>query len=115
MNRLCVILLSIAIGIVWGVAAGLLAGFGLIENYFSTVLFILVLSALVLLGYKAVGYLCPTSRIPLILSGISVIVNSLVLGLIGGTLVDVAVAIGFIFGIGFAVFAAMIIAMILTR
>ncbi|MBQ4602662.1 MAG: hypothetical protein IJB24_07365 [Clostridia bacterium] len=115
MNRFCAIILSIALGIVWGVVAGLLAGFGFIVDYFAPILFMLILSAVIFIGYAVARYFCGVSRLPLILSGSSVIVNTLALALISGLLVDFAVAIGFIFGIAFAVFAATVISVILTR
>lgn len=115
MNRLCAIILSIAIGIVWGVIAGLLAGFGFIGSYFAAVLFMLILSAVIFIGYAVARYFCGVSRLPLVLSAISVIVNTLALALISGVLVGVPVAIGFIFGIASAAFAATITSVILTR
>ncbi|MBR6513754.1 MAG: hypothetical protein IKT46_02850 [Clostridia bacterium] len=115
MNKICTILLIIAAAVISGVAAGLLAGFGLLGNYFAAVLFMLILSAIIFIGYALLRCFCCTSRLPLLLSGVSVLVNTLALGLVSGFLVDVAVAIGFIFAIAFAVFAAAIVAVIVSR
>lgn len=115
MNRICALIVSIAVGIIFGVAAGLLAGFGFIGSYFAAVIFILALSGVIFLGYAALRFLSCVSAIPLILSGASVVVNTLVLALISGSLVGVPVAIGFIFGIGFGLFAAAVTAVIIRR
>ncbi|MBR4881822.1 MAG: hypothetical protein IKU19_07800 [Clostridia bacterium] len=115
MNKICALLLIIAAAVIGGVVAGLLAGFGLLGNYFATVLFMLILSAIIFVGYALLRCFCCGGRLPLILSGLSVLVNTLALALVGGFLVDVAVAIGFIFGIAFAVFAAAVIAVIVSR
>ncbi len=115
MNRICALIISIAVGIVAGVAAGLLAGFGFIGSYFAAVIFILALSAVIFLGYAVLRYLSCACTIPLILSGTSVIANTLVLALISGSLVGVPVAIGFIFGIGFGIFAAAVTSVIICR
>ncbi len=115
MNRTCTLIVSIAVGIVFGVIAGLLAGFGFIGSYFASVIFILALSAVIFLGYALIRFLSCASIVPLILSGASVIVNTLVLALISGLLVVVPVAIGFIFGIGFGLFAAAITSVIIRR
>lgn len=115
MNRICGLIISIAVGIVAGVAAGLFTGFGLIGSYFAAVVYILALSGVIFLGYAALRYFGCASVVPLILSGASVIVNTLVLALISGSLVGVPVAIGFIFGIGFGIFAAAVTSVIIRQ
>ena len=115
MSRICALIVSIAVGIVAGVVAGLFAGFGFIGSYFAPVIFILALSSVIFLVYALLRYFLCVSRVPIAASAASVTVNTLVLALISGTLAGVPVAIGFIFGIGFGIFATAVASVVLSK
>lgn len=119
-NRAIVAILSIVLGLIFGIAAGLLAGFGLITNYYFSLVFIMVVSALLFLGYALRrlfgddGICLFVPRSGFVLSAISVVISALAVALVSG-IIATTPFIGIVYGIAFGVFAAAIFAVLFAE
>lgn len=119
-NKNIIAVLSVIFGLIFGIGAGLLAGFGLIANYYYSLIYIMVVSALIFLGYafKAPGHdrqshgECTSAAFGL--AGVSVVISALGVALVSGVIATTSY-IGLVYGITFGVFAAAIFALLFTK